>query len=67
VERSHAATGRAALIRSKTLDVASADKKDEAMNEFRKQVNDAYNESGYPLWRAAVNEVKLLMEARAGK
>jgi Thioredoxin len=67
VERSHAATGKAALIRSKTLDVAPADKKDEAMNEFRKQVNDAYNEKGYPLWRAAVNEVKLLMEARAGK
>ena len=67
VERSHAATGRAALIRSKTLDVAPPDKKDEAMNEFRKLVNEAYNEKGYPLWRAAVNEVKLLLEARAGK
>ena len=67
VERAHAATGKAALIRSKTIDVAPADKKDEAMNEFRKLVNDAYNEPGFPLWRAAANEVKLLLEARAGK
>ena len=67
IERAHAATGKAALIRSKTLDVAPADKKDDAMNDFRKQVNDAYNEPGFPLWRAAANEVKLLLEARAGK
>ena len=67
VERAHAATAKAALIRAKTLDVAPPDKKDDAMNEFRKLVNEAYNEPGYPLWRAAANEVKLLLEARAGK
>ena len=67
IERAHAATAKAALIRAKTLDVAPPDKKDDAMNEFRKQVNEEYNQPGYPLWRAAVNEVKLLLEARAGK
>jgi thioredoxin family protein len=66
VERAHAATGKAALIRSKTIDVAPADKKDEAMNEFRKLVNDEYNQAGGPLWRAAATEVKLLLETRLG-
>src|SRR5437870_7764271 len=58
VERAHAATGKAAVIRSKTLDVAPADKKDEVMNEFRKLVNDEYSQPGGPLWRAAATEVK---------
>src|SRR5919109_5486607 len=41
IERAHAATNKAALIRSKTVDVAAKDDKaaqDAAMNEFRKQV-----------------------------
>jgi hypothetical protein len=69
MERSHVATGKAAVIRSKTLDVAGSDQaaKDAAMNEFRKEVQGAYEVPGGALWRGAVNEVKLLLEARAGK
>jgi Thioredoxin len=71
VERSHAATTKAAIIRSQTLDAVSpsADQaaKDAAMNEFRKQVQSAYEAPGAPLWRAAANEIKLLLESRAKK
>ena len=69
VERAHAATTKAAIIRSLTIDKAGADQasKDAAMNDFRKQVQDAYEAPGAPLWRAAANEIKLLLEARAGK
>ncbi len=66
VERAHAATTKAALIRAKTLDVAPKDDKaaqDAAMAEFRKQVTAEYAVPGYPLWRAAANEVKLILEA----
>jgi Thioredoxin len=67
LERAHAATSRAALIRSTTVDKASNDKasQDAAMNEFRSQVTSAYADGKF--WRAAANEVKLLLEARAGK
>ena len=34
--------------------------------EFRKQVQAAYEEPGNALWRAAANEVKLLLEQRLG-
>ena len=66
VERAHAATGKAALIRSTTLDKAPNDKasQDAAMNEFRSQVASAYQDGKF--WRAAANEVKLLLEARVG-
>jgi hypothetical protein len=37
------------------------------MNEFRSQVQGAYEAPGAPLWRAAANEMKLLFEARAKK
>jgi hypothetical protein len=70
IERAHAATTKAAVIRAKTLDVAPKDDKaaqDAAMNEFRKQVTAEYATPGLPLWRAAANEVKLLLEARAAK
>ena len=36
------------------------------MAEFRKQVQAAYEEPGAALWRAATNEVKLLLEQRLG-
>ena len=67
VERAHAATTKAAIIRSLTIDKAGADQasKDAAMNDFRKQVQDAYEAPGAPLWRAAANEIKLLLETRA--
>lgn len=70
IERAHAATTKAALIRSKTLDVAPKDDKaaqDAAMNEFRTQVAAEYGVAGFPLWRAAANEVKLILEARLKK
>ncbi|MBI2206665.1 MAG: thioredoxin family protein [Candidatus Rokubacteria bacterium] len=70
LERAHAATTKAALIRSKTLDAAPKEDKaaqDAAMNEFRKQVTAEYGVAGHPLWRAAANEVKLLLEARLKK
>src|SRR5438552_12745911 len=69
IERAHAATTKAAQIRSKTIEVAPSDKasQDAAMNEFRNQVTAAYNDSGHSLWRAAANELKLLLETRLAK
>ena len=63
IERAHAATTKAAQIRANTLDKAASDQpsQDAAMNEFRNQVAAAYQAAGHPLWRAAVNEVKLLL------
>ena len=66
LERSHAATGKAAQIRAKTVDVASKDQADAAMAEMRKQVGDAYTVSGGPLWRAAATEMRLVLENRLG-
>ena len=66
IERSHAATGKAAQIRAKTVDVASKDQADAAMAEMRKQVGDAYTVPGAPLWRAAVAEMRLVLENRLG-
>jgi hypothetical protein len=66
IERSHAATGKAVMIRSKTLEVASKEQQDAAMAEFRKQVNAEYEAPGVPLWRAAANEMKTLLESRLG-
>jgi len=69
-ERAHAATTKAALIRAKTIDVAPKDdkaKQDAAMNDFRAQVNAAYHEPGGALWRAAANEVKLVLEAASAR
>jgi hypothetical protein len=69
VERAHAATTKAAVIRSLTIDAAGPDQaaKDAAMNDFRKQVQDAYEAPGAPLWRAAANEIKVLLESRTKK
>src|SRR5216684_9047803 len=64
MERAHAATGKAAQIRAKTVDVAPKEKADEAMNEMRKQVGEAY--AGGQLWRAAVQEMRLVLENRLG-
>jgi len=66
IERSHAATGKAAQIRAKTTDIAPKEKADEAMNEMRKQVGELYAAAGGPLWRAAAQEVRLVLE-RLGK
>jgi hypothetical protein len=66
LERAHAATTKATHIRAKTLDTAPKEQQDAAMQEFRKQVQAAYEEPGHTLWRAAANEVKLLLEQRLG-
>jgi len=66
LERAHAATGKAAVIRSKTLDHATPATQDAVMGEFRKQVQAEYDAPGGPMWRPAVNEVKLLLETRLG-
>ena len=70
LERAHAATTTAANLRAKTIDVAPKDdkaKQDAAMNDFRNQVNAAYHAPGGALWRAAANEIKLLLESAAKK
>jgi hypothetical protein len=63
MERAHAATGKAALARAKTVDAAPQDKaaQDAAMNEFRKLVTAEYAASGYPLWRATAAELRLVL------
>jgi thioredoxin family protein len=66
LERSHAATNKTAIIRSTTLDKATPATQDAAMGEYRKQVQTEYDVTGGPLWRAAANEVKLLLETRLG-
>jgi Thioredoxin len=66
LERAHAATAKATNIRAKTLDNAPKEQQDAMMAEFRKQVQAAYEEPGNALWRAAANEVKLLLEQRLG-
>ena len=69
IERAHAATSKAAQIRAMTLDKAPQDKasQDAAMNEFRSQVTAAYNAPGHAMWRAAANEIKLVLENRPKK
>jgi hypothetical protein len=37
------------------------------MNDFRAQVNAEYAVAGFPLWRAAVAEVRTLLETKLGK
>ena len=69
LERAHAATAKTIGIRARTLDAAPKDKasQDAAMDEFRKLVQGEYDQPGGALWRAAANEVKLLLEQRLAK
>jgi hypothetical protein len=71
LERAHGATTASTGIRARTLGAvpqgAPKEQQDAAMNEFRKQVQAEYDKPGGALWRAAAAEVKLLLEARAGK
>jgi hypothetical protein len=66
IERAHAATAKVVGIRAKTLDVAPPDKNDAAMAEYRKQIQAEYDVPGGPLWRAAAQEIRLLLEQRLG-
>jgi hypothetical protein len=64
VERAHAASAKTAIIRAKTLDVATPEKQDAAMAEYRKMVQAEYDAPGGPMWRAAANEVQLVLSAK---
>ena len=66
IERAHAATAKVIGIRAKTTDLAPPDKEkqDAAMGEYRKQLQAEYEVPGGPLWRAAAQEIRLLLEQR---
>jgi hypothetical protein len=68
IERAHAATAKSVGVRARTLEKAPQDKasQDAAMAEFRKGVQAEYDAAGAPLWRAAANEIKVLLEQRLG-
>jgi hypothetical protein len=66
IERAHAATQKAYAIRSKTLEVAPADQQEAAMQEMRKQTQEAYVAPGSTLWREAAKEVRQILEIRLG-
>lgn len=66
LERAHVATNKTAGIRAKTLELATPATQDAAMGEYRKMVQAEYDVAGGPMWRAAANEVKLLLETRLG-
>jgi Thioredoxin len=66
IERAHPATAKVVGIRSRTLDVAPKDQQEAAMGEYRKQVQAEYDAAGGPLWRAAAQEVRTLLETRLG-
>jgi hypothetical protein len=68
IERAHAATAKTVGVRARTLDKAPQDKasQDAAMAEFRKGVQAEYEAPGGPMWRAAANEIKLVLEQRLG-
>ncbi len=61
IERAHAATAKTVGIRARTLETVPPDKQDTVMPEFRKQVQAEYDAPGGSLWRAAANEVKLVL------
>jgi hypothetical protein len=63
-ERAHAATNKTAGIRARTLETVPADKQDTMMPEYRKQVQAEYDAPGGPMWRAAANELKLVLSAK---
>ena len=66
IERAHAATAKVVGIRARTLDVAPKDQQDAAMADYRKQIQAEYEVPGGPLWRAAAQEVRLVLEQRLG-
>ena len=69
IERAHAATVKAAQIRSMTVDAAPKDdkaKQDAAMNDFRAQVNAEYAAPDNALWKGAIAEVRALLDTKLG-
>ncbi len=57
IERAHAATAKVVQIRARVGD---------DMNAYRQQIQAEYDAPGGPLWRAAVAEVRTLLELRLG-
>ena len=66
LERAHAATAKTVGVRASTIEAAPKDQQDAAMAEFRKGVQAEYDAPGGPMWRAAANEIKLVLETRLG-
>src|SRR5262249_21648130 len=68
IERAHAATTKTVGIRARTVDAAppEKEKQDAAMAEFRKAVQNEYDQPGGGLWRAATQEVRSMLEQRLG-
>ena len=67
IERPGAATQKMFAIRAVTLDVATEDKKDAAMAEFRKQVQAGYDgPADKSFWRETAKEVRGVLETRLG-
>ena len=67
IERPGAATQKMFAIRAVTLDVATEDKKDAAMAEFRKQVQAGYDgPADKSFWRETAKEVRTVLETRLG-
>jgi hypothetical protein len=67
IERPGAATQKMFAIRATTLDVATEDKKDAAMAEFRKQVQAGYDgPADKSFWRETAKEVRGVLETRLG-
>jgi hypothetical protein len=67
IERPGAATQKMYAIRATTVDVATEDKKDAAMAEFRKQVQAGYDApADKSLWRETAKEVRGVLETRLG-
>ena len=67
IERPGAATQRSFAIRAATVDVATEDKKDAAMAEFRTQIQAAYDTvPEKSLWRDTAKEVRGVLETRLG-
>jgi len=67
IERPGAATQRSFAIRATTVDVATEDKKDAAMAEFRTQIQAAYDTApDKSLWRDTAKEVRGVLETRLG-
>ncbi len=67
IERPHAATQRMFAIRAKTVDAAPEERKEAATNEFRAQLQAAYDTTpDKSLWRDTAKEIRLLLETRLG-
>ncbi len=66
IERAHSATAKVVGIRARTLDIAPPGQQEAAMPEYRKQVQAEYDVTGGPLWRAAAQEVRTILETRLG-